>query len=382
MNVVNNNQISISAWNIHGLGDKTNDEFFLKQIKSDINILLETWKGESKEHTIPGFNTISKIRDFNSRTGDNFAQTNLLPDENKIDNCFNRYSCDKVINGQGINLLDLSTSSSLRILNGRYIVDIMGNFTCMTSNGSSFVDYAIVNESLLSSVEYFKTRDFNSRTGDNFPQTNLLPDENKIDNCFNRYSCDKVINGQGINLLDLSTSSSLRILNGRYIVDIMGNFTCMTSNGSSFVDYAIVNESLLSSVEYFKTQEYWKILKEMKKTTKHVDNSEEILKNLEELEQHFQNQGNCSSVNKEFQKHIETEFKNIEDKMLYINTTDKPFTLSEVKIVINKLKTAQLEYKVKKEELSYGTIYSFSCYSMAEAPPLFGRYPPLTYVEN
>ncbi|CAG2186198.1 unnamed protein product [Mytilus edulis] len=91
----------------------------------------------------------------------NFAQTNLLPDEYKIDNCFNRYSCDKVVNGQGINLLDLSTSSSLRILNGRYIGDIMGNFTCMTSNGSSVVDYAIVSESLLSSVEYFKTHEFN-----------------------------------------------------------------------------------------------------------------------------------------------------------------------------------------------------------------------------
>ncbi|CAG2251087.1 unnamed protein product [Mytilus edulis] len=112
--------------------------------------------------------------DFNSRTGDkldyikddsldinNFAQTNLLPDEYKIDNCFNRYSCDKVVNGQGVNLLDLSTSSSLRILNGRYIGDIMGNFTCMTSNGSSVVDYAIVSESLLSSVEYFKTHEFN-----------------------------------------------------------------------------------------------------------------------------------------------------------------------------------------------------------------------------
>ncbi|CAG2222222.1 unnamed protein product [Mytilus edulis] len=90
-----------------------------------------------------------------------FAQTNLLPDEYRIDNCFNIYSCDKVVNGQGINLLDLSTSSSLCISNGRYSGDIMGHFTCMTSNGSSVVDYHIVSESLLSSVEYFKTHEFN-----------------------------------------------------------------------------------------------------------------------------------------------------------------------------------------------------------------------------
>ena len=57
-----NNQLTISAWNIHGLGDKTNDDFFLNRIKNDINILLETWKGESKDSIIPGFNTISKVR--------------------------------------------------------------------------------------------------------------------------------------------------------------------------------------------------------------------------------------------------------------------------------------------------------------------------------
>lgn len=55
-------QLTISAWNIHGLGDKSNDDFFLNSIKSDINILLETWKGECKEYNIPGFNTFSKIR--------------------------------------------------------------------------------------------------------------------------------------------------------------------------------------------------------------------------------------------------------------------------------------------------------------------------------
>ncbi|CAG2210548.1 unnamed protein product [Mytilus edulis] len=136
------------------------DDDFL-QLEKEINIFSKKGK-------------IVLLGDFNSRTGDrldyikddsldinNFAQTNLLPDEYKIDNCFNRYSCDKVVNGQGVNLLDLSTSSSLRISNGRYIGDIMGNFTCMTSNGSSVVDYAIVSESLLSSVEYFKTHEFN-----------------------------------------------------------------------------------------------------------------------------------------------------------------------------------------------------------------------------
>ena len=62
--MVNNNkrQLSISSWNVHGLGDKYNDSIFLEKIKSDINILLETWTGEKKETNIPGYLTISKSR--------------------------------------------------------------------------------------------------------------------------------------------------------------------------------------------------------------------------------------------------------------------------------------------------------------------------------
>ena len=55
-------QISISAWNIHGLGDKIEDHIFREKLNSDINILLETWTGENKKYILPEFNTISKCR--------------------------------------------------------------------------------------------------------------------------------------------------------------------------------------------------------------------------------------------------------------------------------------------------------------------------------
>ena len=55
-------QISISAWNVHGLGEKHKDSIFLEKIKSDINILLETWTGETKNTNIPGYISISKVR--------------------------------------------------------------------------------------------------------------------------------------------------------------------------------------------------------------------------------------------------------------------------------------------------------------------------------
>jgi hypothetical protein len=43
-------QLSISAWNIHGLGDKIEDNIFREKLNSDINILLETWTGENKKY--------------------------------------------------------------------------------------------------------------------------------------------------------------------------------------------------------------------------------------------------------------------------------------------------------------------------------------------
>ena len=64
-----------------------------------------------------------------------------------------------------------------------------------------------------------------------------------------------VLNAQGLNLLDLCISSQLRILNGRYVGDSLGYFTCLTVNRLRSVDYAIASESLLSSVLYFSTQE-------------------------------------------------------------------------------------------------------------------------------
>jgi len=54
-------EITISSWNIRGLGDKYIEEDFLKNIKYDINVILETWKGESVDSQIEGFVTIQKV---------------------------------------------------------------------------------------------------------------------------------------------------------------------------------------------------------------------------------------------------------------------------------------------------------------------------------
>jgi endonuclease/exonuclease/phosphatase family metal-dependent hydrolase len=113
------------------------------------------------------------IGDFNSRTGQNpdfiekdssqindFDGVDLLPPDYVTDTELKRVNQDFIINSHGKNLLDLSLSSRLRTLNGRFLGDSLGYFTYMSNNGFSSVDYAILSESLLPSVKYFKTNDF------------------------------------------------------------------------------------------------------------------------------------------------------------------------------------------------------------------------------
>ena len=78
-----------------------------------------------------------------------------------MDQILKRNNEDQICNAQGKNLLHLCIASKLRILNGRYVGDSLGYFTFLTANGCSSVDYYIVSESLLSSVLFFTTQDFN-----------------------------------------------------------------------------------------------------------------------------------------------------------------------------------------------------------------------------
>ena len=107
----------------------------------------------------------------------------------------------------------------------------------------------------------FITGDFNSRTSKELDfilddevaenMSHILPDNYISDYYLPRKSLDKVLNSQGKELLNLCASAQLRLLNGRYIGDVLGNITCYNAKGCSIVDYAAASVSLLSSVKYF-----------------------------------------------------------------------------------------------------------------------------------
>jgi hypothetical protein len=102
--------------------------------------------------------------------------------------------------------------------------------------------------------------DINARTGDN-PDfiTNdncdvlgIDPDMYNVDlNMKSRFNQDKHVNIYGRKLLELCIATQLRILNGRTLGDLCGNYTSFQPNGKSTIDYSIVSEALLPSILYF-----------------------------------------------------------------------------------------------------------------------------------
>jgi hypothetical protein len=69
---------------------------------------------------------------------------------------------------------------------------------------------------------------------------------------FERHSLDRNVNVYGRKFIELCRSVPLRILNGRKLGDLMGNYTCINSRGSSVVDYGAVSPSLFSAVPAFQ----------------------------------------------------------------------------------------------------------------------------------
>ena len=74
-----------------------------------------------------------------------------------------RCNQDQNENGYGSKLVEFCISSGLYIANGRTLGDFQGKLTCHQWNGSSTVDYAILSQSLKSSIRHFRVLD--SATG-------------------------------------------------------------------------------------------------------------------------------------------------------------------------------------------------------------------------
>ena len=72
---------------------------------------------------------------------------------------------------------------------------------------------------------------------------------------FPRGNLDKTTNSYGNRLLDLCQSVPLRICNGRVLGDVLGSYTCYTSNGQSTVDYCLTSPRIYDIIFSFVVNE-------------------------------------------------------------------------------------------------------------------------------
>ncbi|KAK6182070.1 hypothetical protein SNE40_009834 [Patella caerulea] len=107
------------------------------------------------------------------------------------------------------------------------------------------------------------TGDLNSRTGDGSQQDFLIDDSTKYFDTLNaadysvdtfslpRKSKDCEVNTFGLRLLTICALLNVHIVNGRYSNDSPGEFTWITYNGASVVDYLIVSSDFYKLIQNF-----------------------------------------------------------------------------------------------------------------------------------
>ena len=267
--------LRIAHWNIEGLHNqksdeklKTADPDFIGHINSkSIIFISETHIGEETTFTVPCYLVHSftrkkhpKARRFSGGIAilvkeDITKGVKVLPNTSKspdlvwlkLDSKFFGLSCDIYIGA-------IYASPKNSTYTQRMEVNV---FDLLHEDISSFSKQGKV----------IVMGDFNARTGtepdyivDDDDQYCDLYDDYVVD-CDNdlllpRKNRDEKVNGYGKELLDLCWTTGIRIANGRCLGDLEGSFTCHQYNGSSTVDYALIQKDIMSDVMFFRVHEF------------------------------------------------------------------------------------------------------------------------------
>ena len=259
--------LRITHWNMGGVlsrtyGNKLEDSDFLELVKGeDIIALTETHIGE-EIFSIPGYVLKHQIRP-KSRKAKRHSGGIALAIKHGLSNS-----------------VEIIKSKSDNILWGRIRCydkgkDVLIGAVYISPFNSSYSKNILIDQFktwdiLVEELAIFKSKyriclfgDFNARTG-------TLPDvithddglfvgmSDVYDNDMEilcRNSCDDVINQFGERLCEMCRMCGMRIVNGRKIGDSTGKRTCYEWNGSSTVDYMLVDESLFNCVQTFKVHD-------------------------------------------------------------------------------------------------------------------------------
>jgi exonuclease III len=249
--------LKIGCWNIQGLSeDKCQDTTVVEYIKKyDCAILIETWQNSyvnlCNQYTY--CNIAKKSKHGRSKGGIVITMKNSVRRGVKILESYDGYMVWMKFVKEFFNLdRDLYICAI-------YIPPIDSSNNVLTKDKYELWDK--LEESISKYSEYghiMVMGDLNSRIS-NHDET--LQDSREIDslsgldqNEYNgkRNSSDHVTNMFGRKLLDICRQCNLNILNGRALGDLQGQFTSFHYNGSSVIDYCIVNSEFYTKIVYFK----------------------------------------------------------------------------------------------------------------------------------
>lgn len=250
--------LSFFTFNVEGLCSKLEDPSFINCLnKFDVIVLLETWLPHGFQVNVPGFSSFSTYRRKHRKAKRCSGGLTILIKESLR---------------KGVKFLPVSSDFFIWFkLDSSFFHTRRDIFVCATyipPKNSSIYSSKDDTESpfltLQSQLLSFSRKgniiicgDFNARTGNlkdflecsNFDSH--CPIDDLSDNLLSRNNRDSQISAFGRLLVETCIAFNLIILNGRTRGDFSGQFTCFTPNGSSVIDYAMVNKELFEYISFF-----------------------------------------------------------------------------------------------------------------------------------
>ena len=247
------NFLRFGVWNIEGLHGKLNDTDFLSKINHfDLISLVETWLpyGNPDVH-IDGYCSFSKCRKEKSLSSRrNSGGITILV----------KQSLQK-----GVKFLDKDSNeefvwwkldkSFFNLTNDIFVCSVyippQNSSREIRLNTDHFENLRNYIHKFSALGDVILCGDFDAL--DDFTHVDPFLNEGNLSTITvsKRFSRDLNTNCYGTSLVELCIENNLVALNGRTKGDLTGQFTCITYNGSSVVDYAIVAQELFPLINSF-----------------------------------------------------------------------------------------------------------------------------------
>ena len=252
--------LKIGFWNINGLRHKIDDIDFIDVVQNyDILALGETWLTPEDNPQVEGYYCYSSCR--NKQSVSKFYSGGiafLIKEEIR----------------HAVKVIDYSSDFMVWVKLDKKVLnlknDVFLSALYIPPSNSSFYNKRELDpfDELENAIQKYSTMGEVILAGDINARTGCLPDYIENDNSkhlpthdldifepdmeMGRQNMDQFTNSFGKKLLNICQNYTLRILNGRTLGDLQGNFTCKKYNGKSTVDYILSTPKLIKNVRYFK----------------------------------------------------------------------------------------------------------------------------------